>query len=469
MTFPLRNQDWYLKRDDRTRRVDGVAGFEEFKVGIIVSDELGNDFQCQIMTWLMGNVLARWCRYITIQVPQDVKSELNLSKGDNFSDSIQRALLNIDPYLALKIDQVDENAMDAVCVIGNHKGQFSKKAIWIDSDSWLTGIGTYPRKKYHGRIKSENILGASFAACLGCAELFRRATTKEAIEDQEVWYSLWDFKKSVSKSELRNPPYINNWEFGHAHQPGCGAVGSSFDYLLALTNWSGSIDLIDFDAVTYSNCNRSLGFTAYQAVHGIAKVDACAEILNFNPAIRSRKFLCDYSQYIGQCNFLAPPPDLIFCLANQGTIWADIQHNLPPIVVHATTTPNWGVNVGRHIPKKEWCILCRFSDEVKRLHSFTPECGKGTEVYENRATPILGVLPFLSPMAAILLLAEMSKMALSNYPVNANFVDFSLMTSIGKFITTMGQINGDCVCRRQEMDTYAEPIKETRYWHLVSR
>ncbi len=51
---------------------------------------------------------------------------------------------------------------------------------------------------------------------------------------------------------LKNALYFNDWDFGHIHQPGCGAVGSSFNYLLALTDWSGSIDLIDFDNINYS-------------------------------------------------------------------------------------------------------------------------------------------------------------------------------------------------------------------------
>lgn len=468
MTFPLNKQEWYLKRDDRTRRVNKIEGFENFKVGIIVSDEIANDFQCQVMTWIIGNILARWCRYITLQIPENVVSELNLSKGNNFKDSIQKALLQIDPYLTLEFDRVDENKMDAVCVIGNQIGQYSKKVIWIDCDGWLTGMGIYPRKKYLSRIDSENILGASFAACLGCAELFRRAIGKEPIEEQEQWYSLWEFKKSLTKSELKNAPYINKWEFGHVHQPGCGAVGSSFDYLLALTNWSGSIDLIDFDAVGYSNCNRTLPFTAYQAADEVTKVNVCLDVLKANPKIHCRKFLCDYSEYIKQGNFFKPPPDLILCLANQGTIWPDIQHNLPPIVLHATTTTNWGVNFGRHIPKKEWCILCRFSDEAKRLHRFVPECGKGTMVEENDALPILGVLPFLSPMSAVLLLTEMEKMAFSTYTVSSNFVEFSFKTSTGTFLKSTGQINEDCICRSQRIETYLEPIKKSKYWYLVN-
>ena len=467
MTFPLGKQEWYLMRDDRTGRVCDAHGFEDFKVGIIVSSEIANDFQCQVMTWLIGNILTRWCRYITFQIPEHVVSKLNILKGNNFKNSIEETLLQIDPYLTLKFDRVDENKVNAICVVGNQIERIPKRAIWIDCDGWLAGIGIYPRRKNSRQIDSKNILGASFAACLGCSELFRQAIGNEPLQEEQ-WFSLWDFKKSLSKDKLKNAAYINNWTFGHVHQPGCGAVGSSFNYLLALTEWSGSIDLIDFDNIDYSNCNRSLPFTAYQAADKMPKVEACIDILNFNPRISCRKFLCDYSHYIEQGNFLKPPPDLILCLANQKNIWGVIQNNLPPIVLHATTTTNWGINFGRHIPKKEWCIFCRFSDEVKRLDQFTPVCGKGTMVEENDTLPILGVLPFLSPMSAILLLTEMAKMAFSEkYPVNSNFLEFSFKTSVGNFLASIGQINKDCICRRQEIETYLEPIKKTQYWYLV--
>jgi len=468
MTLPLSEGEWYFRRDDRTRRVPAINGFNNFKVGIAVSNEVKNDFQCQIMTWIIGNILARWCRHITLQIPKDMISSLNLAKGRDFSNSIQRSLLNIDPYLTLEFDKVDENRLDGVCVIGNPDVQFSEKAIWIDCDGWLAGMGIFPRERSYGREKSKNIAGASLAACLGCSELFRRATSKAPIKDKELWYSLWDLKKSADKNKLKNPPYVDSLEFGHVHQPGCGAVGSSLDYLLALTNWNGTIDLVDFDKVALSNCNRSLAFTADQAVHEVPKVEACEEILSFNPAIRTRKFLYDYSEFISQGNFFAPPPDLILCLANQGTVWADIQHNLPPVVLHATTTPNWGVNFGRHIPKREWCILCRFSLEIKRLHGFPPECGKGIVEDINSEAPVLGVLPFLSPTAAILLLAEMSKMAFSDYPINANFVEFSFKSSTGNFLASSGEINEGCICRRQDIRTYPDLIKKTKYWRLVN-
>lgn len=465
MTFSLARDDWYLKRDDRTRRVTETQRFENFKAEIVLGDEFADDFQCQIMLWLMANTLARWCRHITFQIPPKIVSLLNFSKGENFIDSIQKALLQIDPYLNLDFNHVDDRA-DEVCVIGSQDGLFSKKAIWVDCDGWIAGMGLYPRKEYSRQPNDRNILGASFAACLGCSELFRRANGKKPLQDQELWYSLIDFKKSSCKNELNNASYRDYWEFGHVHQPGCGAVGSSLDYLLALTDWSGSIDLIDSDIIDYSNCNRSLAFTAYQASEEAPKVEICSDTLGINPKIRCRKFPSDYSDYIKESNFFNPPPDLILCLANQGTIWTDIQHNLPPVVLHATTTPNWAVNFGRHIPKKEWCILCRFFDEAKHLHRFVPACGKGVVVGEG-AEPILGALPFLSPMAAILILAEMAKMALPDYPLTPNFLEFSFKTSSGAFLMSHGPIREDCICRNQDLDIYLDLIKRSKYWNFV--
>ncbi len=202
MTFPLNKEDWYLERDNRTCRVTETQGFENFKVGIVVSDEIKDSFQCQIMVWIITNILARWCRYITIQISSQTVSELNFSKGEIFKNSFEKNLLQIDPYLTLEFNNVDENKVDAVCLIGNQTGKFFNKAIWIDCDGWLAGIGKYP-KKDHSRNIDKNILGASFAACLGCSELFRRATGKQPLEEQEQWYSLWDFKKTSNKNEFK--------------------------------------------------------------------------------------------------------------------------------------------------------------------------------------------------------------------------------------------------------------------------
>jgi hypothetical protein len=144
MVLPINKENWYLKRDDRTRRVAETQRFDNFKIGIILSDEIACDFQCQIMLWLISNTLARWCRHLTIQIPPQVVSAINFSKNENIKRSIQKALLQIDPYLTLEFDHVDEDKMDGVCVIGNQAGPFAKKAIWIDCDGWIAGIGVYP-------------------------------------------------------------------------------------------------------------------------------------------------------------------------------------------------------------------------------------------------------------------------------------------------------------------------------------
>ena len=219
MRFPLDKETWYIKRDDRTNRVGSANGFENFKTGIILDNELANDLQCQVMVLIICNVLARWCRNITIQISEHSISQLNFSKGEKFKELIERTIQEIDPYVDLKFNEIDENKVDKICVVRNQNNNPYSKAIWIDCDGWQAGMGVEFRKENYKYLSDRNILGAAFAACLGSSELFKQAIGCEALKEEQ-WYSLWDFKKSIKKDELINMSYIENWCFGHIQQPG---------------------------------------------------------------------------------------------------------------------------------------------------------------------------------------------------------------------------------------------------------
>jgi hypothetical protein len=197
------------------------------------------------------------------------------------------------------------------------------------------------------------------------------------------------------------------------------------------------------------------------------KTQACQEILKrskFNTAI----FEGDYSNFVSKNGIVSSPPDFILCLANENNIWPTIQNNLPSLVFHATTTMNWGCNFGRHIPKKEWCIMCRFSPELKGSHK--PPCSEAVipspQFDSQRSEQHIGVLPFLSTISSVLLLAEMAKMSLSEYPINENFVTFSSRGD-GRFSKFSKKPKMNCICRSQVLENYPSSIKNTKFWKLV--
>lgn len=466
--FPLSKDEWYAKRDNRTHACQGLSEFDNYKVGLVINRQSLNQFKNQVMVWVAGNILARWCRNITIQIDGDVLSILNGTKGNSFIESFKENLFKIDPHLNLQTSHID-HSVDAVLSIGaNEIAVDDEKILWIDSDGWRSGYGIGRNPERTNAATDRNLLGASFAACLGNAELFRRATKKRSMQEPEVWISLFDFKKSTVLAQTKNSPYPEELDFGNIHQVGCGAVGSSFDYLLSLTNWKGRIDLIDFDLVDITNCNRSLPFLAWDGVDEMLKTAVCERILASASHIKTRAFVMDYAQFIKEGNYFKPVPDLILCLANAKGVWSNIQNNFPPLVYHATTTANWGVNFGRHIPKKEWCIMCRFGEESKKASSFIPPCSTGTLVdTPKEEDKIEGVLPFLSTISAILIVAELAKTAIQKYPWNKSFIQFSSKTPDGVFIQSQPMINEGCLCQGQEIKYYPHLITHTKYWECA--
>ena len=463
--FSLNREEWYRVRDDRTKRVDNVGGFENYSVGVVIDSKEVPSYAIQVMTLIALNVLARWCRKIRIEIPKETISCLPHRRGRNFEDILRQMMKDADPYGDFTFGPVSQKDVNQVLLIGqNAKGPI-RPGVRIDGWGWIAGIHYGVDFSTHPAY-DENPVGPVFASCLGVAELFRQAVGMPSANSHSSWYSLFDFERADTPTQLSNPQYQSEKDLGRIHQVGCGAVGSSLDFLLSLTDWQAELFLIDFDKVEFTNCNRSLCLNPFDVVHERYKVDACSEALKTS-RMQSLPFASSYNEFISKGHFLDNSPDIILCLANEQNIWSCVQHNFPPLVLHATTTPSWGLNFGRHIPLKEWCILCRFGDEIER--EFTPECSTGhLEIMGDKKNTTLGVLPFLSTAGAILILSELAKLGRSEYPVNKNFIQFSMRTSEGSFVQMQRYGKERCICREQPTNLYPSQIRNTKYWKLLN-
>jgi len=465
--FPLEKDAWYQERDNRTKRVDGVSGFEDFSLGVIVSSRVQSSYPIQVMTIITLNLLARWCRKLKVQMSPDTPSHLPCHQGHNLREILTKTLADIDPYGQFDFSDSKMDNCSQILVIGQPEGSeelTERGFVWIDGSGWVSGAGHGPPTMYLEPSQEDNPIGPAFASCLGVAEIFRQAIGLSPSRSKSVWYSLYDFSTIERRDQLKSQRYVSDFDFGRIHQVGCGAVASSLDFLISLTRWKAETHLIDYDQVDVTNCNRSLSFSAYDAVARRNKVDACADVLELSK-MRPMRFKGSYEDFIKEKRFLDFPPDLILCLANERNVWANIQHNLPPIVFHATTTLNWGVNFGRHIPRIEWCIMCRFSKEIE--HKFSPICGEVEISSENsHRKPIQGVLPFLSTTAAVLILAEMAKIPLHDYPINKDFVEFSMKDLDASFLAIQRRAENGCICNEQTLDLYPKEVKTSKFWGL---
>lgn len=83
--------------------------------------------------------------------------------------------------------------------------------------------------------------------------------------------------------------------------------------------------------------------------------------------------------------------DIWLPLANEFGVRGAMQHNVPPLMIHASTTANWGVNHGRHIPGCGDCLLDRF-DAPSVTTALT--CAAGKVSASTAGTPVDAALPF---------------------------------------------------------------------------
>jgi hypothetical protein len=464
--------DFYKKRNDRINRIDNVNidHLTEKPVAVIIGNTDIFRFSNQLMAVVSLNLLSRWNSMITIELDPTIECCLPIYSETTLKQVLQNVVSANDPFGQFEFkDNIDLDKYEYIIIVGSDKRKFTSKSIWIDSYNWVSGISNICLNYDKPKIEIKNPCGPAFAACCGIGLLFKNYSESTSIGTITKWYSLYDFKSSISSFKLENPDIPIQEDLGNLYQIGCGAVGSSLDYLLSLIPLKGKIYIIDFDQVKFENLSSSLIFCYKDAANEINKVEACKRYLIQNRQLEVADFPSDYSSFIKGMDYSnAHYPDTILCLANEKNVWATIQNNLPPVVYHATTSTNWVINFGRHIPQRDWCIVCRFGITD---YSFTPKCSTGI-ITDNkeRAETHLGTLPFLAPTAATIVLSELiKKNSCKEYPfIPENFIQYSMnFENMNEFMLIKQNKNATCpVCKQQSLSDYPDHFKK-KFEHMI--
>jgi hypothetical protein len=334
----------------------------------------------------------------------------------------------------------------------------------IYSNGWISSCSYMNYGTCDGLIDASNPLSASFAACLGNAELFRWSNKMNSSGNCK-WYDLYNMRTSSQKI-ANDKKFNSDISFGRMHLVGCGAIGSSFTFLLSFTNWEGKILFVDMDMeIEGHNTSSSLLFTKKQVENKINKVNTCAQYLN-GSKIKTEVFADDYSKYPYEHSSVEKSADLIMCFANDNNIWSTIQNIYPPIVFHATTSKAWGINIGRHIPLIDHCLMCTFQDLIKV--KYVPICAEGEmPAIQQPKEAHTAILPFLSPAAAILTLSSLAQ--LLDEETNENSLEFNMSTAEGIFLKEYYSPLGCYVCKNQKQSTCETLNQNSKFWELSNK
>ncbi len=239
---------------------------------------------------------------------------------------------------------------------------------------------------------------------------------------------------------------------------GVGSVGSSAAYCMRLARLAGRITIVDKDYVGVENFNRSPVF-GYRTF-GLPKSEAVAQFLRGSP-LSPEPLPVWFDELIQQRTRESFDFDTWLPLANEFNVRANMQHNVPPLMIHASTSANWGVNHGRHVPGRDDCIIDRF-----RVGVSASDLACATGKITIQGSSIDAALPFSSFFAGLLVASDLVRAQLPEYPQIPNF---AFLDWYGAFDTIQAwnkKPQAGCICTQQGRAFHERFNHRTKHWPL---
>ena len=438
--FPSTASEFYALRDDRTDKCIANQDYQQTTCAVYLSGASAVSLSGQTMLAVATNLLSRWCRRVMIVVPAvAADSNLGLGSGD-LGERVLAQMLDADPFGHFSLSRGEAAPADiALCIGELPAGSNWGRAVYVDAADWLASLSLQDIISLRATPNS-NSLGAVAAACLGVAQLFKIAT--RMLDESLLRDGIFDL---FQLEWVNKPPDDNRWpaslQVGDVLMVGAGSVGSAAAYCMRLGGLSGNMTIVDKDTVKVENFNRSPIFG--RQTFGLAKVDSIVSFLQ-GSSLNAIGVPSWWNEFLKQRDRKALNFDVWLPLANEFGARHSIQHNVPPLMIHASTSADWGVNFGRHIPGRDDCLIDRFPVAVKADDLV---CATGQVAIEG--TVIDAALPFASMFAGLLIAGDLVRAQLPGYPQVYNYAKFDWKGRLD-YIQKWDYVAGeDCLCRDQ--------------------
>ena len=415
---------FYRERDQRTGlEVRDLERYALQPVQILVNPVAATELTTQRIALVAANLTARWARRVQVVVPEvPLCSPLQACEEHSLGGRILREMRSADPFGDFEVCEGPDREWRPGFALRLFVGPWTDSAKLLPDDYQVDACGWVARGSRGGqRMQPPARCGAApaaaLAAAIGAGDLFKRAIGHPSSHwlGRFEW-STWSHAFGSSIDRLLEPPCPSIADVGRVLLAGAGAIGSALLYVLLLGELNGNFTVLDRDCVDTSNLNRSPLFTAADAARTRHKTVVATGAL-WNRGVHASAV--EGTWYEHGLKLSEERFDTWVSLTNEEAAWAEVPYQLPPVVIHGTTTSGWGIAFGRHIPRLEDCTLCR----LPLPHAeFRGPCSQG----ELNETPAgngpRASLPFLSTVAAALVAAELMKLSLPGVADQPNSV-----------------------------------------------
>ena len=445
--------EFYGLRDQRTALEITEDARLTASLLIGISDEEAQTVAGQAAFLLLVNLSSRWCRTICIYGPdiQLFEPLASMHPGSNLLEAAILCARHCDPFGDFQISQSTSQITAHV-----HVGRDAPEGAYpICGRGWLALTGENARSG-GCPVQPDNALGAILAGSIGAWHAFSLALGRQA--GANVHVSLWNLDED---NEATQGPEVLGGTVGRVGLIGVGAIGGAIAYLLPVTRIDADLILVDRDVADFPNLNRVPLFYADDVFSKLLKVEIVHKFLT-RCSISSQPVEAWFHEADSHLGAL----DLLIAGANEHNVQPAIMNRFPPIIIGASTGPDWDAFLQRHIPLKEDCLECRLP--TKQTAAPT-ECATGVfdEPTAQTALAETGALPFLSVAAGVMAVSELQKLAACpDYPLNSNYAVLSFKSSQPTLLATQFSQKAGCsYCWKPEPAFHALH-KQSRHYHL---
>ncbi len=378
---------FYAARDRRTMQYGAAADAFIKPIAIVVGDDIAATRPGQIALLALIEMLVRVHRRITIVTDRNHPLRTDaLAGAATLLEALTQRAAAIDPFI--QITTSSECGSTDALILGIGHRQPTSAEVYI---GWDGGTGILDTAPVPCNAVAEHIVGAATAACLGAAALFRLAHG-QLIRPAQINLVERTDGEQAGKGSVTGPIDV-----GDVVIIGAGAVTHALAYWARHLGLRGKWFTVDRDLAELHNTNRCLGITAADAgwPNGLPggearyKAETAADLLGAHPE----------TMWFHEWLATGPTrPDLYLCLANEHGIRAGIAAHGEPLLLHATTSPNWTAELHRHITGRDDCPACRIPNTAQPRF----KCSTGP-VDPTNAGSGDAALPFLSAAAGLML------------------------------------------------------------------
>lgn len=476
MTSPPIDADtYYQRRDDRQRRVTASADYQSTRTGLIARKDVARSREGQRGLLTAANLLARWSRTVDLDVPDaDLHPGCRWGKARRLRPALKATMYRGDPFGDFVFRSPRPNSPTL------QVGPAGRQDVSPSFAAWAAGweaLGWAPGRHPAPDIDAqESLFGPSLqlAVCLGVGQVFKEAIGQAKDEHLEDFrWSLWNHElRSAAGAPIESAPQLlpeAAADAGRMLQVGVGAVGSNVLYFLRHLQIQATVTLVDFDVVEVENLDRSLLFGWPDAVPVEKRKVNAAKKLLAGSSISSVAFDGAWSDFAGERLEEEPSYDIWLPLANERGVRRAMASSLPSPMIHGSTSADWEIFCGRHIPLREYCLSCRFPDGGP-----DPEfaCSRGNPVdsegSNDEAEQIDPSLPFVSAAAAALVVGEVLKLNHDGCVDQPNYVSANLRSSMKQVVALQHPRRDDCsTCRNAPVAAWEARVAGTKYAALL--